>query len=115
MEESSTRAARPRRVVDLVAVVVEGPSTTSTAPPAQHLVELYGLLPMVADDVAGTLFLRSRRLQPAAEDWPQPWTTMVELKSGSTSGNSKAFMSVLAEVSLWTPLLSGSWPRWANC
>ena len=51
VEESSTRAARPRRVVDLVAVVMEGSSTTSTAPPAQHLVELYGLLPTVADDV----------------------------------------------------------------
>ena len=51
MEESSTRAARPRRVVDLVAVVMEGPSTTFMAPPAQNLVEHYGLLPKVADDV----------------------------------------------------------------
>ena len=50
MEESSTRAARPRRVVDLVAVLTEGTSTTSTLTRAQHLVELYGLLPKVADD-----------------------------------------------------------------
>ena len=69
---------------------MEGPSTTSTAPPAQHLVELYGLLPKVADDVAGTLFLLSSASQPEAEAWPPPWTVWVELKSESVRGNSKA-------------------------
>ena len=94
VEESPTRARRPRRLVDLFAVLTEGTSTTSTAPLAQNIVELYGLLPTVADDVAGALFLLSDPWQPAAEDWPVPWTTMDELKSGTTSGNSKAFMSV---------------------
>ena len=51
MEESSTRAARPRRVADLLAVLQERPFTTSTATRAQNIVELYGLLPTVADDV----------------------------------------------------------------
>ena len=51
---------------------------------------------------------------PAAEDWPVPWTKMVELKSEGIRRNSKAFLSVLAEVSLWTPLLSGCWPRWVG-
>ena len=51
MEESSTRAGRPSRVVDLDAVLKERSSTTSTAPRAQNIVELYGMLPAVADDV----------------------------------------------------------------
>ena len=37
--------------MDLFAVLTEGTSTTSTDPLAQNLVELYGLLPTVADDV----------------------------------------------------------------
>ena len=51
MEESPTRARRSRRLVDLFAVLTEGTSTTSTDPLAQNIVELYGLLPTVADDV----------------------------------------------------------------
>jgi len=43
--------ARPRRVVDLLPVLTEGPSTTSMATRAQNIVELYGVLPMVTDDV----------------------------------------------------------------
>ena len=114
MEESSTRAARPRRVVDLVAVLMGRPSTTSTAPPAQYLVGLYGLLPTVAMLMATlNLFLLSSASQPEARDWAAQWTVWVELKSECTSGDSKAFMSVLAEVSLWTPLLTPSCPRWA--
>jgi hypothetical protein len=80
--------------VDLFAVLTEGTSTTSTDPLAQNIVELYGLLPTTSVDTTGTLFLLSDPCQPAAEDWPVPWTTMDELKSGTTSGNSKAFMSV---------------------
>ena len=114
MEESSTREARPRRLVDLVAVVMEGSSTTSTAPPAQNLVGLYGLLPPVADDVAGALFLLRSASQPLAGNWPVPWTIWVELKSGFTLGASNGFMSFLAEVSVWTPLLSRCRPRWAG-
>ena len=48
MEESSTREARPRRVVDLLPVLTEGPSITSMANRAQNIVELYGVLPTVA-------------------------------------------------------------------
>ena len=51
MEESSTRAARPRRVVDLLPVLMEDPSTTSMATRAQNIVELYVVLPTVTDDV----------------------------------------------------------------
>ena len=53
MEKSSTRAGRPRRVVDLVAVLKERSSMTSTAPRAQSIVEHYGVLPAVpvVDDV----------------------------------------------------------------
>ena len=51
MDESSTRAGRPSRVVDLDAVLKECSSTTSTAPHAQNIVELYRMLPAVADDV----------------------------------------------------------------
>ena len=100
--------------MDLVAVVMEGPSTTSTAPPAQNLVGLYGLLPTVADAAAGILFLLSRRSQPAAEDWPAPWTTMVELKSGSNGGGSKALLVVYGLEPVWKQMLSTSCPRWAG-
>ena len=51
MEESSTRAGQPSRVVDLDPVLKERSSTTSTAPRAQNIVDLYGMLPAVADDV----------------------------------------------------------------
>ena len=51
VEVSSTRAARPRRVMDLLPVLTEGPSTTSTATRAQNIVEFYGVLPTVTDDV----------------------------------------------------------------
>ena len=58
------RAARPRRVVDLVAVLTEGPSPTSTATRTQNIVELYGVLPTVANDVELNLLLLSYRSQP---------------------------------------------------
>ena len=51
MEESSTRAGRPSRVVNLDAVLKECSSATSMTPRAQNIVELYGMLPAVADDV----------------------------------------------------------------
>ena len=51
VEVSSTRAARPRRVVDLLPVLTESPSTTSMATRAHNIVELYGVLPTVTDDV----------------------------------------------------------------
>ena len=51
VEVSSTRVARRRRVVDLLPVLTEGTSTTSTAIRAQNMVELYGVLPTVTDDV----------------------------------------------------------------
>ena len=83
VEESPTRVRRPRRLVDLFAVLTEGTSTTSTAPLAQNIVELYGLLPTVANGVAGTLFLLSSASQPEARAWAAHWTVWVELKSGS--------------------------------
>ena len=51
VEVSSTRAARPRRLVDLLPVLMESPSNTSMATRAQNIVELYGVLPTVTDDV----------------------------------------------------------------
>ena len=53
--------------MDLFAVLTEGTSTTSTAPPAQYLVELYGLLPTVAMMATLNLFLLSSASQPEAE------------------------------------------------
>ena len=73
------RAARPRRVVDLVAVLTEGPSTTSTATRTQNIVELYGVLPTVANDVELNLFLLSDSSQPQARDWPVHWHVCVHL------------------------------------
>ena len=64
MEEGPTRAGRPRRPVGLVAVPTEGLSTTSTARRPQNIVELYGVLPTVADDVKLNLLLLSDRSQP---------------------------------------------------
>ena len=113
MEESSTRAARPRRVVDLVAVLMGRPSTTSMAPPAQHLVELYGLLPTVADAAAGTLFLLSRRSQPAGRDWPVPRTVWAEPIAESITRLSKAFTTFYVEDRVRTRRLAGGWTRWA--
>ena len=51
VEVRSTRAARPRRVVDLLPVLTEGPSATFMATRTQNIVELYGVLPTVTDDV----------------------------------------------------------------
>ena len=51
VEVSYTRAARPRRVVDLLPVLTECPFATSMATRAQNIVELYGVLPTVTDDV----------------------------------------------------------------
>ena len=114
VEESPTRARRPRRLVDLFAVLTEGTSTTSTAPLAQNIVELYGLLPTVAMMATLSLFLLSSASQPEARAWAAHWTVWVELKSGGVNGNSKAFMTVHALERVWTPLLSSFWPRWAS-
>ena len=70
VEVNSTRGARPRRVVDLLPVLTEGTSTTSTATRAQSIAVLYGLPPPTGDRADFHLFLLSRRSQPAAEDWP---------------------------------------------
>ena len=113
MEESSTRAARPRRAVDLVAVLMGRPSTTSTAPPAQHLVGLYGLLPTVADAAAGDLFLLSRRSQPADRDWPVPWTVWVEPTAENITRLSKAFTTFYVEDRVRTRRLDSMIRRWA--
>ena len=51
VEVRSTRAGRPRRWVDLLPVLTEGPFATSMATRAQNIVELYGVLPTVSDDV----------------------------------------------------------------
>ena len=84
---------------------------------AQNIVELYGVLPTIGMMSTFNLFLLRPASQPEALDWPVPWTKMVELKSRSILGASKAFMSILAEVSLtlWTPMLSGCRRRWAGC
>ena len=51
VEARSTRAGRPRRWVGLLLVLTEGPFATSMATRAQNIVELYGVLPTVTDDV----------------------------------------------------------------
>ena len=83
------RAARPRRVVDLVAVLTEGPSTTSTATRTQNIVELYGVLPTVANDVELNLFLLSDSSQPQARDWPAHWHVCVQLIETLVNGVSE--------------------------
>ena len=67
VEVSSTRAARPRRVVDLLPVLTEGPSTTSMATRAQNIVELYGVLPTVSDDVDLNPFASKRPLTATSQ------------------------------------------------
>ena len=62
VEESSTRAGRPSRVVDLDPVLKGRSSTTSTSPRAQNIVELYGMLPAVADDVDTMSFSSKARV-----------------------------------------------------
>ena len=114
VEESSTRAGRSRRLVDRFEVLTEGTSTTSMATRAQSTAVLYGLPPPTGDVVDFHLFLLSRRSQPAAEDWPAPWTTMVELKSGSSDGGSKALLVVYGLEPVWKQMLSTSFPRWAG-
>ena len=51
-------------LVDLVAVLKERSSMTSTAPRAQSIVEHYGVLPAVVDDVDTMSFSSNAPLGP---------------------------------------------------
>ena len=70
VEESPTRTRRPRRLVDLLPVLPEGPSTASMAARVQNIVELYGVQPPPPNMLALSLFLRLHLWEPAAQDWP---------------------------------------------
>ena len=69
VEESPTRTRRPRRLVDLLPVLPEGPSTTSMAARAQNIVELYGVRPPPPKMLALALFLLRSASQPQAWAW----------------------------------------------
>ena len=113
MEESPTRTRRPRRLVDLFAVLTEGAFTTSTATRAQSTAALYGLPPTTGGHVDFHLFLLSRRSQPAARDWPVPRTVGVEPIAESITRLSKAFTTFYVEDRVRTRRLAGGWTRWA--
>ena len=70
VEVRSTRAGRPRRWVDLLPVLTEGPFATSMATRAQNIVELYGVLPTLDDGDKLNVLLLSDGSQPQARDWP---------------------------------------------
>ena len=76
VEVGSTRAARPRRVVDLLHVLTEGPSTTSMATRAQNIVELYGVLPTVSDDGQVEPFASKRPLAATSQGLASPLERM---------------------------------------
>ena len=57
LKMSSTRAGRPRRVMDLFTVLKESTFNTSMAPSAQSTDELGGMLPQLLDDVDTLLVL----------------------------------------------------------
>ena len=113
MEESPMRTRRPRRLVDLFAVLTEGTSTTSMATRAQSIAVLYGLPPPTGDGADFHLFLLSRRSQPAARDWPVPRTVWVEPIAESITRLSKAFTTFYVEDRVRTRRLAGGWTRWA--
>ena len=56
--------------MDLLAVLPEGPSTTSMAARVQNIVELYGVQPPPPNMLALSLFLLLHLWEPAAQDWP---------------------------------------------
>ena len=81
VEESPMRTRRPRRLVDLLSVLPEGPSTTSMAARAQNIVELYGVRPPPPMMLALGLFLRLHLWEPAAQAWPVRREHMLQLTS----------------------------------
>ena len=114
-EESSARAERLSRLVDVLTVVKERLFLLADVIGSTTILEFYGWPPTCSPLARKDVFLRSPLWEPAAGKRPVPWTIWVDLKSGSTRGTSEAFLSFHAEVSVWTPPLSGCWPRWASC
>ena len=113
VEESPTRARRPRRLVDLFAVLTKGAFTTSAATRAQSTAALYGLPPTTGGHVDFNLFLLSRRSQPADRDWPVPWTVWVEPTAENITRLSKAFTTFYVEDRVRTRRLDSMIRRWA--
>ena len=76
VEGRSTRAGRPRRWVDLLPVLTEGPFATSMATRAQNIVELYGVLPTVSDDGQVEPFASKRPLAATSQGLASPLERM---------------------------------------
>ena len=62
--------------MDLIPVLMEGLSTTSTATRAQSLVELYGVLPTVSDDGQLGGFASKRPLAATGQGLASPLARM---------------------------------------
>ena len=72
LKMSSTRAGRPRRVVDLFTVLKESTFNTSMGPSAQSTDELDGKLPQLLDDVDAKPFPSKRPLAATSQGLASP-------------------------------------------
>ena len=79
LEVSSTRAGRPRRVVDLFTVLKESTFNTSMAPSAQSTDELGGMLPQLLDDVDAKPFASKRPLAATSQGLASPLARMYSM------------------------------------
>ena len=62
--------------MDLLPVLTEGPLATSMATRAQNIVELYGVLPTVSDDVDAKPFPSKRPLAATSQGLASPLERM---------------------------------------
>ena len=99
---------RLSRQVELLTVVMERLFLVDDVIGSTTTYELYGWPPTSSPLAARCLFLLTPASQPAAGNWPVPWTVWVDPTFASFPRASKAFMSFLAGASLWTPPPSGS-------
>ena len=107
-EQSSARAERLSRSVDLLTVLNERLFLADNVLLSPMVLEFYGWPPTCSPLASCNLFLLSSASQPPAGNWPVPWTVWVDPTFAALSRASKAFMSFLAGASLWTPPLSSS-------
>ena len=79
LEVSSTRAGRPRRVMDLFTVLKESTFNTSMAPSVQGTDELGGMLPQLLDDIDTLGFASKRPLAATSQGLGSPSTRMCSM------------------------------------
>ena len=107
-EESSARAERLSRLVDVLTVLKGRLFLADNVTLSPTTLEFYGWPPTCSPLASCDVFLLSSAWEPAAGNWPVPWTVWVEPTVAALPRASKAFMSFLAGPSLWTPPPSGS-------